>query len=116
MSIIMTLEVTGDPAGMERFASDNRETMRSVLDAAVKHGLIAHRFYGSEDGSKLLVLDEWPDRASFEAFFREQEAQIQPMFEAIRAASEPQPTYWRELSTEDAYGWGADRPCMPAAR
>jgi hypothetical protein len=36
------------------------------IETAKKHGLIAHRFYGSEDGSKVLVVDEWPDRQSFE--------------------------------------------------
>jgi hypothetical protein len=107
MSIIMTLQVSGDPQGMERFASENQDAMRAVLDAATRHGLIAHRFYGSDDGSMLMVLDEWPDRDSFEAFFREQESQIRPMFEAVRATSEPQPLYWRELETHDAFGWGA---------
>jgi hypothetical protein len=106
MSVIMTLEVSGDGKGLEQFASENKHTMRAVLEAAEKHGLIAHRFYGSDDGSKVLVLDEWPDRQSFESFFREQEPQIRPMFEAARVTSEPQPTFWRELSTHDAFGWG----------
>jgi hypothetical protein len=107
MSVIMTLEVAGDAKGFERFASDNRETMQSVLDAAEKHGLIAHRFYGSDDGGKVLVLDEWPDADSFQAFFQEQEAQIRPMFEAAGVTSDPAPTFWRELDTHDAFGWGA---------
>jgi hypothetical protein len=91
---------------LEQFASDNEETMRSVLEAAQKHGLIAHRFYRSDDGSKLMVLDEWPDRQSFESFFREQEPQIRPMFEAASVTSEPAPTFWQELATHDEFGWG----------
>ena len=107
MSVIMTLEVNGDPKAMEQFASENRDKMEAVLEAAKSHGLIAHRFYGSDDGTKLLVLDEWPDRESFEAFFREQESQIAPMFEAVRATNNPDPTFWQVLETHDKFGWNA---------
>jgi hypothetical protein len=107
VSVIMTLEVVGDPKALEHFASENKDTMQAVLDAAKRHGLIAHRFYGSDDGSRLLVLDEWPDRQSFESFFKDQEAEIGPMFEAVRATGEPQPSFWQELTTHDEFGWGA---------
>jgi hypothetical protein len=107
MSVIMSLQVMGDPNGVEQFASENKDTMQAVLEAAKKHGLIAHRFYGSDDRSKVLVLDEWPDRESFESFFQEQEAQIRPMLEAARVTSEPKPLFWRELETGDEFGWGA---------
>jgi len=107
MSVIMSLELAGDPKGLEQFASQNEDKMEAVLEAAKRHGLIAHRFYGSDDGSKVLVLDEWPDRQSFESFFEEQGPQIRPMMEAAGATSEPAPTIWRELATHDVYGWGA---------
>jgi hypothetical protein len=107
MSVFMTVQVAGDPKALEQFSSDNTEKMRSVLDAAKRHGLIAHRFYGSEDGSSLMVLDEWPDRASFESFFKEQESEIRPMFEAARVTAQIEPKVWGELATHDAYGWGA---------
>jgi hypothetical protein len=48
MSVIMSLVVEGDPNGVEQFDADNRATMQSVLEAAQRHGLIAHRFYGSD--------------------------------------------------------------------
>ena len=107
MSVIMTLQVTGDPKALEQFASDNTEKMQGVLDAAKRHGLIAHRFYGSDDGGSLMVLDEWPDRQSFESFFQEQESEIRPMFETSQVTAQPEPMFWRELETHDAYGWGA---------
>src|SRR5881396_1278581 len=106
MSVIMTFEVTGDPKALEQFASQNKDKMEAVLEAAKQHGLIAHRFYGSDDG-KILVLDEWPDGQSFEAFFREQESQIRPMFEAAGVTSEPTPSFWHQLATHDDFGWGA---------
>jgi hypothetical protein len=107
MSVIMTLVVTGDPKRMEQFASDNKEKMQAVLEAAKQHGLIAHRFKGSDDGGRVMVLDEWPDRQSFESFFREQQAEIGPMMEAVGVTSQPEPSFWHEMETHDAFGWGA---------
>jgi len=107
MSVIMTMQVAGDPKGLEQFASDNADKAAAILEAAKRHGLIAHRFYGSDDGGSLLVLDEWPDRQSFESFFKEQESEIRPVFEAARVTAQIEPKGWRELATQDAYGWGA---------
>lgn len=107
MSVIMVQEVAADPNALEQFASANKETLQSVMQAAKKHGLIAHRFYGSEAGRKVLILDEWPDRQSFEAFAQEQAPQIEPVFKAVGATEISEPTYWRELTTHDAVGWGA---------
>lgn len=107
MSVIMTLVVAGDPKGVEQFASDNMKRSQGILEAAKRHGLIAHRFYGSEDGGSVMVLDEWPDRQSMESFFQEQESEIRPMFEAAGVTAPITPTFWRELATHDAYGWGA---------
>jgi hypothetical protein len=107
MSVIMTLDVTGDSKKLEQFASENKEKMQAVLEAAKRHGLIAHRFYGSDNGGGIMVLDEWPNRQSFESFFREQQAEIGSMMEAAGVTSEPEPTFWHELATHDAFGWGA---------
>ena len=107
MSVIMTLQVTGEPTALEKFASDNKDKMQAVLEAAKRHGLIAHRFYGADDSGSLMVLDEWRDRESFESFFQEQESEIRPMFDAAGVSSPPEPRVWTELATNDAYGWGA---------
>jgi len=106
MSVIMTLQVVGDPKAVEQFASENTERAQAILEAAKRHGLIAHRFYGSDDGGSLMVLDEWPDRQAFESFFKEQESEIGPMFEAARVSAQIEPRFWLELETHDAYGWG----------
>jgi hypothetical protein len=106
MSVIMTLQAAGDPKALEQFVAGNTDKMRSILEAAKRHGLIAHRFYGSEDGGSLMVLDEWPDRESFESFFKEQESEIGPMFEAAGVTAQIEPKFWGELATQDAYGWG----------
>ncbi len=54
----------------------------------------------------MLIVDEWPDRESFESFAEEQAPQIEPMFKAASGTAS-EPTYWRELTTYDAFGWGA---------
>lgn len=107
MSVIMTLEAAGDPKALEKYAADNTEKMKAVLEAAKRHGLIAHRFHGSTDGTKVMVTDEWPDRQSFESFFQEQQSEIRPMFEAAGVTAPMEPTFWRQLQTVDVYGWGA---------
>jgi hypothetical protein len=107
MSVFLTLKIPGNPQAMEQYATDNPEKLHSVVDAAKRHGLIAHRFYGSDDGTAIMVLDEWPDRQSFEAFFTEQMPQIEPMMVAAGATGQPEPTFWGELKTGDEFGWGA---------
>ena len=104
MSVIMTLVLQGDPAAAERYAAENPEAMSGVRDHAVEHGLIAHRFYGSE--GQLMVVDEWPDAESFLSFFGHVEAEVAAMMEAAGVSGEPQPVFWRKLDTHDDYGWG----------
>src|SRR5438876_10350717 len=70
MSVIMTMSVQGDPAKMEQIAGENPDRIRSIAERAKGHGLIAHRFYGSDDG-QIMVVDEWPDPGSFQQFFEE---------------------------------------------
>jgi hypothetical protein len=105
MSVIMTLEVQGDPAEVERFAAENPDKMRAIADRAKENGLIAHRFYGS--GNRIMVADEWPDPESFQRFFAEMQAEIGEMMQAAGISGEPQPTFWRKLETNDDVGWNA---------
>ncbi|HKU57068.1 MAG TPA: hypothetical protein VJP41_08595 [Gaiellaceae bacterium] len=102
MSVIMTLRASGDPAKLEQLAAENPDTIRGISERAKGHGLIAHRFYGSE--GQIMVVDEWPDAASFHAFFEAEQANIGPMMEQV-ATSEPEITFWRKLETGDEVGW-----------
>jgi hypothetical protein len=106
MSVIMTLRAKGDPQAIEERAGADPEGIRAILDRAVGHGLIAHRFYGSEDG-QIMVVDEWPDGESFLRFFEESRSEIQPLMEAAGVTQAPEITIWRKLDTRDDYGWGA---------
>ena len=103
MSVIMTLQMAGDPAGAERYAAENKDAMRAIVESATSHGLIAHRFYGSE--GQILVVDEWPDEQSCQEFFAQTQPQIQRIMEAAGVTEEPHPTFWHKLEMHDDVGW-----------
>ena len=106
MSVIMTLRANGDPAQLERRAAGNPDAMRAISDRAKEHGLIALRFYGSDDG-QIMVVDEWPDPDSFRAFFEEMRAEIEPLMREVGVTAEPEVTFWRKLESHDEVGWEA---------
>jgi hypothetical protein len=102
MSVIMTFRVKGDPGKLERMAAEDPESLQSIAERAKEHGLIAHRFYGSDD--EIMVVDEWPDPESFQRFFETLRPQIEPMMAEV-ASGEPTVTFWRKLDTHDDVGW-----------
>jgi hypothetical protein len=104
VSVLMVLVVNGDPRKLEEHAASNPEGMQAILESAKAHGLMAHRFYGSEDG-QIMVADVWPDEQSFQSFFAENGERIAPMLQAAGVTSEPEPQFWRELESHDKYGW-----------
>ena len=106
MSVIVTVSVSGDPGRLEDYAAANPDTLGGILDQARDRGLIAHRFYGA-DGGRIMVIDEWPDAESFQAFFEEAGPQIQAMMGAVGATSAPDVAFWRKLETGDEVGWDA---------
>jgi heme-degrading monooxygenase HmoA len=103
MPVIMTFVVPGDPDELERRAAENPEAMRSIADRAQEQGLTAHRFYGAD--GKIMVVDEWPDAESFQRFFEQNKAEIEPMMRDAGVTGEPEITFWRKLDTRDEVGW-----------
>ena len=104
MSVIMTLQAKGDPGALERLAGENPDAARAIAERAKDSGLIAHRFYGSDDG-RIMVVDEWPDAESFQSFFAAERESIEPMMQAAGVTGEPEITFWRKLETHDEVGW-----------
>jgi hypothetical protein len=98
----MTLRASGDPDKLEQLAAENPGLISGISERAKGHGLIAHRFYGSE--GQIMAVDEWPDAANFQAFFEAEAAAIGPIMEQV-ATSEPEITFWRKLETGDDVGW-----------
>jgi quinol monooxygenase YgiN len=105
MSVIVTVNLSGDPERLEAYAAENQDDIRAIVDRAKQHGLIAHRFYGSD--GRIMVIDEWPDAQSFQTFFEEAAPQVQALMGAAGATSEPEVTFWRKLETHDEVGWDA---------
>lgn len=106
MSVLMTFRIKGDPTLLEKHTAEDPDAVGAIAEMAKEHGLIAHRFYGSDDGH-IMVLDEWPDAESFQRFFEANHEQIEPLMAAAGATGEPEVTFWRELDTHDKVGWGA---------
>jgi len=104
MSVIMTLRANGNPSELESRAAGNPAAIRAISARAEQHGLIAHRFYGSEDG-QIMAVDEWPDVESFHAVFAEARAEIEPLMREIGVTAEPEITFWRKLESHDEVGW-----------
>jgi quinol monooxygenase YgiN len=103
MSVIMTLRTTADPKAVEEVAAAQQDRLHEIVEIAKQHGVIAHRFYGSDDG-QIMVIDEWPDPASFKAFFAAADSLIGPLMAAV-GAGEPEITFWHKLETGDDIGW-----------
>ena len=105
MSVLMMLKAKGDPVLLEKKAADEPAYIRAISDDAKNYGLIAHHFYGSDDG-QILVLDEWPDAESFHRFFDAHQHDIGPMMAEVGATAPPDITFFRPLDTHDEVGWG----------
>ena len=104
MPVLMTMRVAGDPKKLEEQGSKDADGLNSITASAKKHGLIAHRFYGSDDG-QIMVVDLWPDAQSFQKFFEENGSRIQPLMAAAGAQGEPQVSFWHELDMPGNVGW-----------
>ena len=106
MSVIMTLRASADPQRFEQYAAEHQDDLQGILSAAKDAGVIAHRFYGSDDG-EIMVVDEWPDAETFQRFFQSQQDRIGPLMQEAGVTSEPQISFWRKLDTGDEVGWEA---------
>ena len=104
MSVIMALRLSGDVAKFEEYAKAHPEVAQ-IKDDAVERGVIAHRFFGSLDGNHVIVVDEWPDPESFEAFFSANQQAIGEFTQAAGVSVESEPEFWRVLDTPDKHGW-----------
>jgi hypothetical protein len=102
VSVIMTFRVSGDPDKLEQLAAEKSDVLRGISERAKEHGLIAHRFYGTD--GQIMVVDEWPDPGSFQRFFEQERPTIEPMMHEV-ATGEPEITFWRKLETHDEVGW-----------
>jgi len=102
MSVIMGLRMTVDAGRFEQLAQDKAEKMREIAERGKQHGAIHHRFYASESGDEVLVVDEWPDAESFQKFFSSS-PDVGELMQEAGVTNQPQPVFWRELDTGDKF-------------
>ena len=102
MAVLVTLRVKANADVIEQRAGANPAGMQEILDKAIPHGLISHRFYANDAG-EVLVVDEWETAEGFQTFFKEAESLIGPMMAEAGVTTEPEVTFWRKLDSHDDY-------------
>lgn len=95
----MVLRVPGDPKAVEAY---DAAAIRAVSARGQAAGVTKHRFF--TNGSEVVVVDEWPDRESFQRFF-ESETEIGQIMAAAGVTSEPSIEFFDRMDVDDAVGW-----------
>ncbi|MDT4986947.1 MAG: hypothetical protein QOI74_1041 [Micromonosporaceae bacterium] len=101
MSVIVILRIPGDPANLERYAAGpGGDVMRRIGEAGRAAGAVRHTFAGTDN--EVLVIDEWPDEQSFQAFFADH-PEIADVMRDGGAQGPPETTFYRTLRTPDQF-------------
>jgi heme-degrading monooxygenase HmoA len=100
MSVIVMLKVKGDPAALEAYAGTHADQMRRIADDGKAKGAV-HHLFAAGDG-EVVVIDEWPDEASFKKFFSSQ-AEIPEVMKGGGTKGTPEITFLRKLATHDSF-------------
>jgi hypothetical protein len=101
MSVIMGMVIEADPARFEQVAKDNAELLNSIAKRGKQAGAISHQFYASKDS--VLVVDEWPDEATFLGFYEAAGPDIGTLMGQAGVTTQPTPNFWRALDTSDKF-------------
>jgi len=99
MSVLVTVRVEGDPKGVEGF---DQAVIQGVADLGRAAGAIRHRFF--TNGSEIMVVDEWPDRETFQAFF-DSNQDIPAVMAAAGVTSMPTVEFWDRMAVDEAINW-----------
>jgi hypothetical protein len=97
----MTMRIKGSPESLRKLAERDPNAVPSVGAKAKEHGAISHHFYGTAD--EILIVDEWPDEASFRAFF-EASPEIGGFMAEAGVTAAPTQTFWQKLDLGDDIG------------
>ena len=100
MSVMVMVRIKADVGAFERYAEENGEQLKRVAEDGRTAGAIHHAFSASDD--ELVVIDEWPDEASFQGFFSGQ-TEIPEIMAAAGAQGEPEVSFLRVLDTADRF-------------
>jgi hypothetical protein len=102
MTVLMTMKIQGDPGAMAKLAEADPAAFPAVLDIAHRHGVISHHFYAG--AGEILVVDEWPDEASFHAFNEEAGPQIGAFMQDAGVMSAPELAFYTKMDLGDDLG------------
>jgi hypothetical protein len=100
LSVVMMLRVKGDPDALERYAQENGEQLQRIAEDGKSKGALHHVFAGGD--GEIIVLDQWPDEASFQSFFDGQD-EIPQVMQGAGAEGEPEVSFFRILDTPDKF-------------
>jgi quinol monooxygenase YgiN len=98
MSVLVTLKVPADGTRLEEFANARPDVFKTIVERGKEFGVIKHHIWASAD--TVLVVDEWPDEASFQSFFAAS-PEIKDVMESAGATGPPEISFWRKLNTGD---------------
>jgi len=98
MTVLVTLKIPASAKKLEEIARAKPDLLSGIIEQAKSHGLIHHRFWASE--TELLVVDEWPDEKSFQAFF-ETATEIPGLMEEAGATGPPEISFWQQTAVGD---------------
>lgn len=101
MSVMMGMVIEVDPTRFEQTAKDNAELLGSIAERSKQAGAISHQFLAGKDS--VLVVDEWPDEASFLGFFEAAGPDIGTLMGHAGVTTRPTPNFWRPLDTPDKF-------------
>jgi hypothetical protein len=97
----MGMVIEADPARFEQVTKDNAEMLTAIAERAKQAGAIRHQFFVGKDS--VLVVDEWPDEASFLGFYEASGAEIGSLMGQAGVTTQPTPNFWRPLDTPDKF-------------
>ena len=100
MSVIVIGRFKADPARLEQAFLTHKQTLIDVSDDGKAKGAVHHQF-GAGDG-EVVIVDEWPDEASFQAFF-EGQAEIPKIMAEVGVTAPPTFEFFRKMDSPDAF-------------
>jgi Antibiotic biosynthesis monooxygenase len=100
MSVLMVLRLQVDPDAFRKVADENADAMRDISHRGKDRGAIHHAFFAGD--GEVLVVDEWNDAESFQAFFDEEGPNIGPLMESAGAQMDA-PRFYEKVDTADVF-------------
>ena len=100
MSVIVLVRVPMDPANLKKIWAERPDDFKKVAEDGKSQGAMHHR-WGFGDGY-VMVIDEWPDGASFQKFF-ENQALIPELMQAAGAQGPPEVTVVEAATGPDEF-------------